>query len=485
LLFKRKFMLACVLSALISTTVTAFSGNHYLPLKVDPLFELELEKLATVAKMPLLAKPYHLATVNSYLDTIAQSHPQLHGRIKRYLTRYRQSKNITQLSVEAGYSNVDSKNLTNARGQTSDNNLKAHLAGYIELSDNLNFSVGGSIYQGGGGFIPHNTYLSYSHDYFQLDLGYKELWLSPLQESAMLLSTQAKPIARVSLSSPKPLTDWQLRYDLSYGKLEEMQGIELGDELFSGRPGFLTMHFSGQPLDWWTLGVSRTFVFGGGPRDIGASEVWKAIIDPVNGDNCGGASGLQDCSQEAGNQQASISSKFDVNWGTPVSLYLELAGEDTNNFKPYLLGNKAYNVGLFLPYLSEKSSMLMEYQHIENAWYVHGLYAEGYRNDLNSMGHWWGDEKNIDDGIGAKILTLRYNRELSDQFHFDIKLATVENQNLSEEGNYDESIYQRGNELTLGIDQIDGNSRWRYQLYLGNDVFGKNFTRASIEYRWK
>lgn len=480
-----------ITAILICSQIATASNNHYLPLKTDPLFELELEKLATVAKMPLLAKPYHLVTVQEYLNKISSTHPELFHRIKSYLLRYKKQANITQLSIQVSSTSdrTQAKNLNNARGQTSDSNIKTHLAAFWQPADNFSINVGGTLLSGDSNqsdtFIPHNTYVSYTHDYVQVDIGYKELWLSPFQQSAMLLSTQAEPIARFSISSPRPLTDWKLRYDISFGKLEEMQGIRLGTERFAGRPGFLTMHFSSQPLDWWTLGISRTLVFGGGPRQISAGDVWEAIIDPVNSDNCGGDSNLQNCEEEAGNQQASLSSKFDLDWGMPLSIYVELAGEDTNNFKPYLLGNKAYNLGLFLPYLTPKSSLLAEYQHIENAWYVHSIYQEGYRNNLHSMGHWWGDEKLINDGIGARIFTLKYDLELSNKFHFDLKIASIENLNLSDEGSFDESIYQRGFELTLGLSQINKSNIWRYELYSGKDVLGENFTRLSLEYAWQ
>ncbi len=483
-----KIRLSTLIGALILFTPFASAKEtHYLPLKTDPLFELELEKLATVAKVPSLAKPYHISTIKQYLKTIANTHPTLYQRINNYLSRYSGTSELTQFSLEASYSDFDDKNLANARGRTTGSNIKAHIAGFWDIDDNLSLSLGGTIFDTHGdedGVVPHNTYLSYTSDYFQLDLGYKEIWLSPLQESAMLLSTQAKPVARFSLSSPKPLTDWNLRYDLSFGKLEEMQGIRLGEERFSGRPGFLTMHFSGQPVDWWTIGVSRTMMFGGGPREIDAGDVWDAIIDPVSGDNCGGESSLQDCTLEAGNQQASVSTKFDLDWGIPLSIYMEVAGEDTAGFRKYSLGNRAYNLGLFLPYLNERSSASIEYQSFRVAWYIHSIYAEGYRNNLNTLGHWWGDEKAIDDGIGAQILSLRYNYELSKNYHFEVLYKTVNNDSRGQP-RFEQYDYVRGHELNLRLDDVSSKHNLSYSLYIGNDVNDEDFARVGFEYRWK
>ena len=470
---------------LLSSQAFAASNNHYLPLKTDPLIELELEKLATLAKMPVMARPYHLATVQEYLEKIKNDYPELYRRISSYINRYRKTSNITHLGIEASYSDFDDKNLPNQRGRTTESNIMGEVAGFWQLSDNFNLSVGGTIYDGSGGFIPNQTYLSYYNEYFQVDLGYKEIWLSPLQESAMQLSTNAKPIARFSVSSPTPLTDYNIEYHVAFGELEKMEGIRFDGERSPGRPGFLSTHLSAQFVDWWTIGVSRTMMFGGGKRDVGLSDVWDAFIDPVSSDNCGGGSDLTDCDEEFGNQQASLSSKFDFNWGMPMQFFFELAAEDTNNLKAYKFGNKASTVGVFLPYLTEYSSLLIELQHIENAWYTHHLYEEGYRNDLNSIGHWWGDEKLVNDPIGAKIATIRYTHEFSERFHLDVKLATLENVNLSNEAPSDPSIYDRGNELTIGLNQIGKSDVWRYELYTGNDMFGENFSRFSVEYSWQ
>lgn len=470
---------------LLTQYVSAAGNSQYLPLKTDALIELELEKLSTVAKMPVLSKPFHIATINLYLEKIKDSHPRLFGRVKSYISRYRGDVGLTSLVAKISYSNLNNKFIPNSRGITSESNIQVEAAGYWDISNGFAVNLGGILYDGDDVFIPTNSYLSFTHDYFQIDVGYKEMWTSPFQESSMLLSTNAKPIARFSVSSPKPISDWNFRYDFSYGEVTRMDQIRFADDYTSGNPGFLTMHTSFQPFEWWTLGASRTLMFGGGERKITLGDIWKAIIDPVAGDNCGGVSDLQDCKDEAGNQQASILNKFDLNWKIPFSLYVEVAAEDTNNFKNYRLGNKTYNVGLFFPYLSDQSSLLFEVQHIQNAWYTHGIYQDGYTNDGSVMGHWWGNEKLPKDGIGAQILTMRYNREINENYHLDAKFATLSNKNLSDEGNYDEGIYVRGYELTIGLENIRNKNIWRYELYLGKTVLNDNFARASISYRWK
>jgi hypothetical protein len=481
--FINKLIIAVLVGFIICNPVNAASKAHYLPVKTDPLIELDLERLATLAKMPVLSKPFHILTVKQYLEKIKSDYPQLYTRINAYLNRYQKSYGLTHLDIEASYSTYDDKNLGNTRGMDSASNIKAEASGYWQLSDNFNLSLGGTVFDGSDGLIPNHTYLSYFNEYIQFDLGFKEIWLSPLQESAMLLSTNAEPVARFSISSPRPLTRWNFEYDISFGKLETQQGIRLGEERFSGKPGFLTMHFSAQLFDWWTVGINRTMMFGGGRRDVDLGDIWEAIVDPVSGDNCGGESDLQDCSEEAGNQQASISTKFDFNWG---SFYFEMAGEDTANYSSFQLGKIAYSFGLFFPYLTEDSSLLAEFQLISDAWYVHGIYSEGYRNNLHSMGHWWGDEKAIDDSIGAQVFTLRYNHDLSDKYHFETKIRYINNDpDMGREGTVYLYDYSKGKEMELSLYQITESAQWRYQLYFGSDTLDEDFARLSVEYSWR
>jgi len=466
---------------MICGTISAAPNAHYLPLKSDPLIELELERLATLAKMPVMSKPYHLATVQDYLEKIKTDYPELYRRINSYISRYRQKSNITSFGIEASYSDFEHKNIPNQRGQTSASNFKGEVAGYWKLSDNINLSAGGIVYDGSDGIIPNHTYLSYVHDYFQIDVGYKEVWLSPLQESAMLQSTNAKPIANFSINNPVPITDFNLNYSLAFGKLEKMDGILFEGTRSSGTPGFLSMHVSFQPTNNWTIGASRTMQFGGGQRPVDFGVLWDAIFNPIESDNCGG----QTKCNESGNQQAAISTKLDLYLGTPLSIYYELAGEDSGGFRWYSLGNRSYNLGVFFPYMTEKSSVYFEIQSTRIGWYTHHLYEEGYRNEGDTIGHWWGDEKLSNDGIGAEIANVRFNYELSDSFHFDFKYSTLKNVDTTGDNQFDESLYKRSNELTIGLSQIGNNNIWRYEFYTGNDMFGEDFTRVSVKYSWQ
>lgn len=465
-------------------TATAKAGgvSPYLPLKLNPVLELELERLLSITGYPALKKPYHIATVNQYLVHVKDTYPQLHGRINRYIKRYKQRAAITHFKSEVRVSNSNEKTLPNSRGRSTDNDFYIEGAAFAQLNKYVIANIAGG-YSDSDTKLNFGNFISVGTEYFQADFGYREHWLSPLQDSAQIISTQAVPMLGVTLSNVKPLTDYHIMYELGFGTLEKVDGIVFDGKTSAGRPGFLTMHLSAKPTNWWTISGSRTMQFSGGERGkVGLSKIWDAIIDPVNTDNCGGQSSLQDCNEELGNQQAALGNRFDLMWGdTPYSLYFEVAGEDSANFNNYQLGNVAYSLGLFIPYLSDDESLNITVQSIEDAWYVHHLYRKGYSNDGHKMGHWWGDEKRANDGIGARILSVQYTNDFTNDSHLSLKYHTVNN--AFSESNAAVN-YERGHYL-----QLDYN--WQYKthflglhLYMGKDVQGDSFSSVGISKTW-
>ncbi|WP_448548403.1 capsule assembly Wzi family protein [Thalassotalea fusca] len=465
-------------SLLILANKSNASGvSPYLPLKNDFLIELEMERLATIAQMPTLANPYHIVTVVKYLEKVKHTHPTLYKRINHYIKRYKRQGGITQLGVELGYSDNKTRTQANNRGVPLDSVITSNISAFYQINEYLLFSGGGTV-SDGSKFIPHNTYMSFGTEYFQFDLGYREHWLSPMQESALTASTNAQPAPSITLSNVTPITDWNVKYEMSVGILEEMQGIHFNDTTSSGRPGFLTMHLSIQPFDWWTLGGTRTFMFAGGERSVSLSNLWKAIIDPVSGDNCGGDSDLQDCAEENGNQIATVTSKFDFSIGSfPVSLLAEYGGEDTKNYS-YELGNVGWTMGLFLPYLTENISVYGEYTNFHTHWYVHHLYDEGYRNDMVTMGHWWGDVKALDDKSAGNAATARLNWHISPSFNMQlmVRSATVDSSATYQ--------YERATEAELKLKQLYKTGFLNYGLNFGKDINGESYYRVSFGYNW-
>jgi len=451
--------------------------SPYLPLKTDPLIELEIERLATLSRMPILTKPYHIVTVARYLKKVEHSHPQLFHRLSAYITRYKQQSAITHLSTTLATSDNKSATIANNRGIKMDDLSQASAMGFYQFNQYAIANLGGTIVNGSK-IIPTNTYLSFGYEYIQFDLGYREHWLSALQESSLALSTNAQPIPSITVSNVTPITSWNAKYEISLGLLEEMDGIKFDGSTSSGEPGFLTMQLSIQPFDWWTIGGVRTLMFAGGDRSMDLSTVWKAIIDPMSGDNCGGTSDLTDCNKESGNQIASFVSKFDLNpFDFPISLMLEYGGEDTKE-QTYTLGNVARSVAVFFPYLNDDVSLYAEHSIFHSAWYVHHIYAEGYRNDGSVMGHWWGNSKELKDGSPGNTSLIRVNWDISQKYHLQtlLRTATIDAA--------DTEKYSRSKEIEMTLKQVYKNGFMNYSISAGSDIYGDSFYRATIGYSW-
>lgn len=468
--------------ALCSTPICSYAKgpSPYLPLQADPLIELEVNRLATLAKLPILTKPYHAATVNRYLKNIVDSYPTLYKRISTYLKRYKKDAALTHASIQLSYANADDIPLANQRGQMTDANYQASFSGFWQANQYLIINGGGRYYEDGD-YMRTNTFISVGIDYFQVDIGYRERWVSPFQEGAVLLSTQAKPPLTVTMSNPTLITDFNIKYEMSFGLLDEQDGIRFDRDkpAISGEPALLIMHLSAQPFDWWTIGFNRTLMFGGDEK-VTLSDIWQGIIDPVNSDNCGGhGTALQDCTQELGNQQASISNKFDLNWfDMPFSLYYEYAGEDTNNYTNYQLSNLANSFGVFFPYLNETMSLNIEFTTFQKAWYTHHIYGEGYSNDEVKMGHWWGSMKDPKDGIGGESGSVRFDWQNSNNSQVSMLYRTANFNNSSF------ADYQQAHEIELKYTTVMESGFLGLTLYLGKNNYGEDFIQTSLSYHW-
>lgn len=480
---KFSFLLSAIFAAVVAAPMTVNAAvSPYLPLKQNSAFELEVDRLVTITGYPVLKKPYHIASLVSYLDKVKSSHPALYQRINRYIERYKTTAGVTHFQSQLRLSNSNEKSLHNARGVTTESRFDVQATAFWQPNEYVIFNAGGG-YSDEEKFSGHGSFVSVGGSYLQLDLGYREHWLSPLQGSSQLVSTQAKPMLGLTLSNVEPITDWNIMYELGFGELESVDGIVFDGETSRGKPGHLTMHLSAQLTDWWTVSGNRTMQFGGGARGrVSLSDVWQAIIDPVSSDNCGGASDLIDCNKEFGNQQASIASRMDLDWGeNPYSLIVEIAGEDTNDFKAYKLGNKAYTVGVFIPYLSPTESLNVTAQYIEDAWYSHHLYQKGYSNDGHVIGHWWGDEKRVNDGIGAKVFSVGYSKDFESNSQLRLEYHTIKNE-------YSESTaipnYERGHYLKADYQWVYRGQFLGLHWYAGKDLYGDSFNSISFSKQW-
>jgi hypothetical protein len=370
----------------------------YLPVNVSPRVEADIERLVVLANIADLTKPYAIAAIERGLPDIAVTHPALHRRIASYLTHYAKKAAVTHGAAELAYASAQNETpvaQVNRRGSTTADNATVSFRSHYTGADWLALSIGGEIsdeiQQATG------TLLSLGVSWAQLDIGYKEYWLSPFLGSAQLLSTQAQTLPAVSLSNHLPIQflGAGFNYEFFVAQLSKQLTAFQGSFSDEKAPLLASAHFSLQPVPWWILGATRNFQFGGGERETTLSTLVRAFYDPRGADNDAGVD------EESGNQIASISSKIIFDGKLPFAFNVELAGEDTSNNKSYQLGNPALTAGVYFPiFFSENVSFTYEYSDWDSGWYQNNVYQEGYSNEGFVLGH-WGLQDQFDNGTAA------------------------------------------------------------------------------------
>ena len=472
-----------LLSAFTSTTVMAVT--QYIPLQ-DRSLNHDIDKLVVIANLPTMRKPYNYAQIKQYLPKIKTNYPLLYQRLSSKLARYSReyALNYAQVTVALADTPETGIILSNARAETYASNYRLSAQAHYQPTSWLLGTVGFLAIDEPNNILPVDSYVAIGGDFLQLDIGYREHWLSPFHDSAMLLSTNARPSISVGISNPIAFTDfWDLHYGLFVSRLEHTDDIAWEDKKESGRPALMGVHLSVEPITGWTLAANRTFQFGGGSRPITLGSVWDAFWDPVSSDNF-----MEGCDSEytntceSGNQIASISSRINFTGDTPFSVYFEYAGEDTASASNTRLGNIAVSAGLFIPYMPEgflghNWSLTYEYSEWQDAWYVHHIYGEGYSNDGSIMGHWGGNNRVFNDGVGSQVQMLNLNYQTSDM-HLEVIYRYLSNED------YGTGDYQSSHDLELAYLSHWQQQNYALRLYTGKTVFADNYLRAEFGLEW-
>jgi hypothetical protein len=236
-----------------------------------------------------------------------------------------------------------------------------------------------------------------------------------------------------------------------------------------------------EPLEGWTIGLTRTLQFGGGSRDTSIGDVWDALIDPVSSDNPDGddcvVADTDEC--EVGNQQAAISSRIYFGGSTPFSLYFEYAGEDTASFSNSRLGNIAVSGGLFLPFLFDGNwSFNYEFSEWQNGWYTHDIYLDGYTNDGVVMGHWGANERQFGSSAGANAQSISLGWQLSRSDRVELEYHRIENED------YASVDYHVGEWLSAKLTTTLEDHPVSMHIRIGDDIYGNSFKRLELEIGW-
>ena len=468
-----------------SLGVTAWAGalSAYLPLNLEPEMERQIERVLILADEPILKRPYPVELVRAALPAACKRDLALCTRVQHILERYSSDHGITHASATGSLDHGADVVLPNEHGLTSHSDWEASAQGYIQPSDYLLASAGVLAYSGRTEFT--GTLLSVGFNWAQLDVGYRDHWLSPMTDSSQLLSTESPTVPSVTLSNWEPFTRLGIQYELALTRLSQA-GTNTGNSLTGnnilyngvasrGDPRVLSMQLSIEPFPGWSLGFNRNLEYGGGSGlPDSASFLARDFFKP---------SGL---SQTQGNQQASYISRFIFPGKTPFAVYFQYAGEDNSDGGSYLLGNAALSAGIDVPRLWKHFDATYEVSEWQNIWYVHNIFLDGMTSDGLVLGNWGADQRNFNDGVGARSQMLRVGWEPPFGGYLEARARTLANEGYYGGDSrqyfpgqpaafpyahfYDFSLtYSRPwNGLTVGA-----------AADAGRDVYGDSFTRLS------
>jgi hypothetical protein len=482
-LFRRVVLPACVAWAL-TAAARADGLSGYLPLNLEPEVERQIERVLILADEPILKRPFPVALVRAALPEACKVDAPLCKRVERYLERYEQRYALTHASVTGSLHSGADVVLANQHGLTNDSSWEASAQGYFQPSDYLLVSAGGIGYA--GRTVPTGSMLSFGNSWAQLDVGWRDHWLSPMTDTgSMLMSTEAPTMLSATLSNWEPMTRLGFQYEFFLGRLTQT-GSDVGASLpgnnivydgiaSRGDPRLLGMQLSIEPFPGWSLGVNRLLEYGGGSGlPDSASFLARDFFKP---------SGL---SQTQGNQQASYVSRFIFPGSTPFAVYFQYAGEDNSDGGSYLLGNAALSAGIDFPRLWNHFDLTYEISEWQNIWYVHNLFLDGMTSYGLVLGNWGADQRNFGDGVGARGQMLRIGWEPPFGGYLELRAHSLVNQSYygGDIRQYfvgEPPAYPYFHYYDVGLTY---SHPWKDltvggQVLVGRDVYGQSFTRLS------
>jgi len=459
-----------------ATTLHARGVTPYLPLHLSPEIERDIERVLILGGSPVLTRPIAAARVLDALPAACQRDAKLCGRVRQFLARYMEASGAPHASAELSAASQNSRALSNRHGTPLDSPWNIATSGYLQLGDYLLASGGVVAYD--GQTTPTGSLLSLGFEYAQLDLGYRDHWLSPMTDSSMSIGTHGATLPSLTLSNYTPILG--VRYEVFLARMATSDNIAYQGRTTTGHPRLAGLHLDIEPATGWSLGANRLLQFGGGERGGNSpGDFFRALFKPHNYDN---TSESLSSDQEFGNQVAAWTSRMLFPGRVPFAVYFEYAGEDSSYSGNYRLGNSALSMGIDIPQLWGAFDFTYEVSEWQNGWYGHGVYRDGLTTDGRAIGHWFGDARRVNDSVGGQSHMARLGWDTPLGGVAELRYRTLANEN------YTGGQYVRAHEVALRYSHP-----WRSlliggELQGGRDVFGDDygriaaFARFGVEY---
>jgi hypothetical protein len=468
---------ACLL-ALIANAAMAGGVSAYLPLNLEPEMERQIERVLILADEPILKRPFAVALVEDALPQACMVDEPLCTKVKRYLQRYSRDYAVTHASATGSITRKGESSdvVPNEHGLPEDSHWELSAQAFVQPNDYFLAQAGAIAYK--GRTVPTGSMLSLGGHWAQLDVGFRDHWWSPATDSSMLQSTEAPTMPSVTLSNYEPLTRLGFQYEIFWARMSRSNHILGGGQgttvQSSGNPKLFGVQLSIEPFSGWSFGVNRTLQYGGGGLPDTAHFLATDFFKP------GGTS------QTKGNQEASYIGRFIVPAKNPFAVYFQYAGENTLNGGSYLLGESSLTMGIDFPRIWHHFDLTYEISEWQNAWYVNNPFLDGMTNDGLVTGHWGGDQRLFNDGVGARSQMLRIGWTPAFGGYLEERVRTVANQSYHfllpgtvYPGTSVPPAYHHYYDLTVRYTRPWKDLTLGGEVEAGRDVFGKSFSRLS------
>ncbi len=471
--------IACIcLLGSMTHAARAAGVSGYLPLNLEPEMERQIERVLILADEPILKRPFAVALVLDALPQACMVDKPLCTKVKRYLERYSRDYAVTHAGAAGTLArDRDTGVMPNTHGLPVKSSWEFSAQGYVQPNDYVLLSAGAIAYKGRA--EPTGSMLSLGFNWAQLDIGYRDHWLSPATDSSMLISTEAPTTPSVTLSNYEPLTRLGIQYEIFLTRLSQPRdNILYNGVLSSGSPKLFGTQLSIEPFPGWSIGLNRSLEYGGGGGLPGSARfLVRDFFKP---------SGL---SQTQGNQQASYVSRFIFPGKTPLAVYFQYAGEDNSNGGSYLLGNAALTAGIDIPRIGRYFDFTYEFSEWQNIWYVHNIFLDGMTNRGLVLGNWGADQRNFGDGVGARSQMVRVGWEPPFGGYLEERVRTLANQSYfgGDSRTYTATPafpYHRYYDVSVRYTRPWKDLTVGGEIFAGRDVYGKSFSRLSAFVRY-
>lgn len=458
---------------LSSSNAAARGVSPYLPLSLSPDIERQVERVLTLAGKPVMRRPIAAATVLDALPQACELDRAACESVRRYLKRYMRDYAVTSAQLEGVLATGDSDSvLPNQHGERADSAWRANASGYFQWGDYLLVNAGGVAYDGEA--RPTGSFVSIGFDFAQLDIGFRDHWLSPMRDSASVISTQAPTMPSITLSNYEPISPLGLSYEIFGAEMSEQDDIAYQGGTTSGSPRIAGLQLSMEPAVGYALSATRITQYGGGARGGGG---FSDFVDALTGTQNDQGLGLV----EANNRVASLASSILFPGRVPFAFSIEYAGEDNAYKEGHRLGAINLSLGLDLPKLWDDFDATIEVSEWQNDWYVHSVYGEGLTEEGRVVGHWFGDQRVFGNAIGgdSQSVSVGWSRSANQYWRATYRTMSLDPRWVRSGNAPDYERYH-----FLGVHLA---TQWRefpigFELAGGRDVFGDSFTRLSAAF---